>query len=235
MAFPQATATANHGMAFAGFGPDPGQNGLMAMAETGVTPDLGASELPGKFAFGGYYWGNQKNSFNGTPHYGQYGFYAQADQMLFREPSGPQEEATPAGKGPDDAKSFKSPVPDAKPRLKDQGLSIFNLLSFAPKYNNLYPFYFQSGLVYKGLVPTRGDDLTMFSIAYGNYSYQNLLEQREVGNAVSTYTIFLEWGYRIQLNPWAFFQPFVQYAIRPDGSSDVANATILGFYTGVNF
>lgn len=236
MAYPNATSSANSGVNFGG---TYGQNGLMVMAETGITPKIGSSQLPGKYAFGGYYWGQQKNSFNGTSNYGQYGFYWQFDQMLFREPSA--EEPAPLGKGPSDGKSaaagksFKAPVSTEKPKLSNQGLRMFNLITFAPKYNNLYPFYFQSGLVYEGLIPTRDKDQAMFSIAYGNYSFYNQLEQREDGDPVSTYTIFLEGAYRIQINEWAFFQPFIQYEIRPDGSDSVKNATILGFSTGVNF
>jgi len=240
MAYPSATTSSNHGLAFQGFAQDISLNGLMAMGETGITPKIGTSELPGKYAAGAYYWGNQKNSFNGTSQYGQYGFYFQADQMLFREPSA--EVAAPMGKGPSDGKSvasgksFKAPVSTEKPKLNDQGLSMFNLVSFAPKYNNLFPFYFQTGLVYKGLIPTRDDDLTMFSLAYGSYSYYNIENLQQSGNVNQpNYTIFMEWGYRIQINKWAFFQPFLQYAIQPAGTGAVENATILGFYTGVNF
>jgi len=239
MAFPGMTSSNNHGVAFQGFAQDISQNGLWAMAETGVTPKIGPSELPGKYAMGGYYYGGEKDSFNGTYNYGQYGFYWQADQMLFREPSA--EEPAPSGKGPSDGKSvasgksFKAPVETEKPKLSDQGLSMFNLVSFAPKYNNLYPFYFHTGLVYKGLIPTRDDDQLMFALAFGNYSYYNLLEQREDGKPLSTYTMFLEWGYRIQVNKWAFVQPFAQYEIRPNGTDAVKNATILGVYVGANF
>ena len=35
MSFPQATSTDNHGLAFRGFGPDPNQNGLFVIGETG--------------------------------------------------------------------------------------------------------------------------------------------------------------------------------------------------------
>lgn len=236
MAYPNATANDNHGVNFAG---TYGQNGLMIMGETGVTPKIGPSELPGKYAVGGYFWGQKKNSFNGTYNYGQYGFYWQADQMLFREPS--PEEPAPLAKGPSDGKSvatgksFKEPVATEKPKLSNQGLKMFNLLTFAPKYNNLYSFYFQTGLVYEGLIPSRDKDQIMGSMAFGNYSYYNLLEQQQDGDPVSTYTIFFEFAYRIQINDWAFFQPFIQYAIRPDGTDAVKNATILGFYTGVNF
>ena len=239
MAFPKMTSSNNHGLAFEGFAQDPSQNGLWVMAETGFTPKFGASELPGRYAMGGYYYGGQKNSFNGTFNYGQFGFYWQADQMLFREPS--PEEPAPMAKGPSDGKSyaggksFKAPVDGPAPKLSKQGLSMFNLLSFAPKYNNLYPFYFQTGLVYQGLIPHRDDDQLIFALAYGNYSYYNLLEQREDGRPTSTYTMFLEWGYRVQVNKWAFVQPFAQYAIRPNGTDNVKNATILGVYVGTTF
>ena len=54
MAIPDATATANHGLFFEG---SPGNNGLNFIGETGVMPKLGSAKLPGKYAFGGYYWG----------------------------------------------------------------------------------------------------------------------------------------------------------------------------------
>jgi carbohydrate-selective porin OprB len=237
MAYPQATASGNHGLAFEGFAQDPSKNGLMAMLETGITPKIG--DLPGKYAVGGYYYGGQKNSFNGTSNYGQYGFYFQADQMLYREPS---PEPEPMAKGPSDGKSiatgkdFKQPVPTEAPKLSKQGLSMFNLVSIAPEYNNLFPFYFQSGLVYTGLIPHRDADQTIFSVAYGSYSSNNIDRQQNHGNVNQpNYTMFLEGGYRVAINDWAFLQPFVQYEIRPSGAGNVQNATILGFYTGLKF
>jgi carbohydrate-selective porin OprB len=207
----------------------------MAMMEAGITPKLGASELPGKYAMGGYYYGGQANSFFGTPQYGKYGFYWQADQMLFREPT-PYVEPEPAGKGATaDSKSFKAPVSYEKPKLSDQGLSMFNLVSYAPKYNNLYPFYFQSGLVYKGLIPGRDKDLTMFSVAYGSYSYYNTVNRQNNGREGQDYTMFLEGGYRFQINKWVFVQPFAQYVIRPNGTDAVQNAFILGTSLSLNF
>jgi porin len=240
MAYPQATASGNHGLAYQGYGPDTAQNGLMAMVETGVTPKIGPAKLPGKYAIGGYYYGGWRTSYaSGTRTLGQYGMYLQADQMLFREPS---PEPAPLAKGPSDGKSavdgkdFKSPVPAEKPKLSNQGLSMFSLVSLAPEYNNLFPFYFQAGLVYTGLIPHRDRDLTIFSLAYGSYSDQNIDHLQSTGRVNQpNYTMFLEGGYRIHINNWAFLQPFVQYEIRPSGTGAVANATILGFYTGLTF
>lgn len=240
MAFPKATSTSNHGLAYQGFAQYPSQNGLMVMAETGVTPKFGSAELPGKYAFGGYYFGVDKASFNGTPNSGQYGFYWQADQMLFHESS---PEATDVmGKGPSDGKSmvgeksFKAPVGMEKPKLSDQGLSMFSMFTFAPKYNNLYPFYFQTGLVYKGLIPYRDNDQTMIALGYGSYSFSNIENLQDEGNVNQpNYTMVLESGYRFQINGWAFVQPFVQYIIKPNGTGNVQNATVLGILAGVNF
>jgi len=241
MAYPQATSSKNHGLAFEGFAQDPSQNGLFTMVETGVTPKIGPAKLPGKYVVGGYVWGGTKNSYNGTNRYGQYGFYFQADQMLYREPS-PELQA-PLSKGPSDGKSvassgksFKEPVSVEQPKLSDQGLSMFNLVSFAPKYNNSLPFYFHSGLVYTGLIPGRDADQTLFSIAYGSYSASRINSLQDAGRTNQpNYTIFLEGGYRIAINSWAFFQPFIQYEIRPSGAGNIRNATILGFYTGLTF
>jgi porin len=232
MAYPKMTDSNNHGLAFGGFAADPSKNGLWGMAETGVTPEIGPSQLPGRYAVGGYYYGGEKNSFNGTGGYGQFGFYWQADQMLFRERTA---SAAPVRSGAAEGKSFKAPADLPAGKRDDQGLSMFNLLSFAPKYNNTFPFYFQTGLVYKGLLPERDRDLAMVSLACGNYSYYKLLEDRENGRATAAYTVFLEWGYRFQINAWAFVQPFAQYVIRPDGTGETANATILGISTGVTF
>ena len=56
MSYPEATSTDNHGLAFEGFGPDPNQNGLFVIGETGFTPKIGASKLPGKYVAGAYYY-----------------------------------------------------------------------------------------------------------------------------------------------------------------------------------
>jgi porin len=224
MSFPQATASTNHGLAFQGYGPATNQNGLFYMGETGYTPSIGAYKLPGKYAFGGYFYGtpaNKTRSWNGTNDAGQYGFYFQADQMLYREP-GESLPPQPRGNG-------KS---DAAPKLSKQGLSTFNLLTFAPGYavKNVYPFYFQSGLVYTGLIPHRDEDLTMISLGYGAY-------QGDVSPAVDGYTAVIEGGYRFQINGWSYIQPFAQYFSHPNGSGSAAvqNAAVLGFLAGLVF
>jgi porin len=56
LAIPNANNTANHGLDFQGARPAD-RNGFYFISETGVTPQIGRLELPGKYVFGGYYWG----------------------------------------------------------------------------------------------------------------------------------------------------------------------------------
>jgi hypothetical protein len=48
MAIPQGNVSANHGLDFQGFRPDPGLNGLYFLAESGFTPKFGSAKLPGR-------------------------------------------------------------------------------------------------------------------------------------------------------------------------------------------
>ena len=121
MATYNATETGNHGLGFRGYSPDTDRNGLWYMGETGYKPKIGSSKLEGKYAFGGYFFGTPvstrtgkktggSKTYTGELEDGRNGLYIQADQMLFREPS---EDAS---------------------KLSKEGLSVFNLFSFAPDY-----------------------------------------------------------------------------------------------------
>lgn len=230
MAVPGSLDKNNHGLYFEGAYPQ-GSNGLYFVGETGVTPKLGSAKLPGKYAFGGIYFGVENKSFlGGGKNDGRYSFYWQADQMLFREPA----PSAPLAKGPSEGKSFKEPVA-ATTKLSEQGLHFFSFFTFSPEYNNAMPFYFHTGLVYKGLIPTRDNDQLGASFAYGNYSYDKIVADESAGRTTQTYEANLELDYRLQLTKFAYLQPFLQYSIRPNGTGLVENATILGAQMGVTF
>jgi carbohydrate-selective porin OprB len=241
MAYPEATSTANHGLAYEGYAQDPSQNGLYAIAETGLTPKLGSAKLPGKYTVGGYYYGQWNNSYFGARYPGLYGFYWQADQMLFRESSAAScEKGSCGGKSccaTADGKSFKEVKSVAEPaKLSDQGLYAFNLLTYSPKYDNSLAFYFHTGLVYKGLIPGRDKDQALLAFSYGQYSFYNIEALQDSGKVNQpNYSAVLEAGYRVQLAEFVYVQPFVQYIIKPNGTGNVENATILGFQSGVLF
>ena len=196
MSYPEASRSNNNGLMFQGYAPDVSQNGLWFMGETGFTPRIGTSRLPGKYALGAYLYENGGGGVDGN----QFGLYLQADQMLLREPS-------------------------VGEKLSEQGLSMFNLVSFAPPGNNPYPLYAQGGLSYEGAVPTRDKDKTMVGFGFAPY-------QQAEG---ASHTVFLEAGYRAQINGFTWVQPFVQYIVQPAGTTSVANAAILGIYMGMDF
>ena len=213
-----------------------GENGFLFLNEAQVRWNHADEEtgLPGQAKSG--IWiqtGQLADTLAESTDSGNYGLYFILDQMLYREPSA-EEPPAPRGDGKSVAsgKSFKSTVQPSAPKLSKQGLSTFNLLTFAPGYavKNVYPFYFQSGLVYTGLIPHRDEDLIMISLGYGAY-------QGDVSPTVDGYTAVIEGGYRFQINGWSYIQPFAQYFSHPNGtgSAAVQNAAVLGFTAGLVF
>jgi porin len=240
LAIPGGADTANHGLDFQGAYP-PDSNGLWYIGEAGVTPKIGPAKLPGKYTIGGYYFGLENTSFHGAPYDGRYGFYFQADQMLYREPS-PAPEPAFFSKGATDAKaiadgkSFKSIEEPAAPKLSDQGLYMINFINYAPKYNNLLPFYFHTGLLYKGPFPGRDKDTIGAAFMYGNFSYYRIDARQSAGLSIQkTYEAVVEIDYRFAVNDFIYVQPFWQYIIRPSGTGTIENANILGVSARVTF
>lgn len=234
-AVPDALDWQNRGVYFALAHPSR-RNGLFFMGETGVMPEFGPSRLPGKYAFGSYYWGLACQSFFGASYPGLFGFYWQADQMLYREPT--------IAMGSDfhrsnstykEVRTASSPF-TIKKQLSPQGLYAFGLLTYAPKFNNELPFFFRTGLVYKGLIPTRDEDDLGIALAFGNYSYYKILANRAKGIFTQqTNEAVLEIDYRFQMNRWIYVQPFLEYIIRPNGNGLVKDAIVLGIAANLTF
>ena len=119
-----------------------------------------------------------------------WGLYLQADQMLYRVK---ERASVPDGKSVVDGKGGKTVVPPVK--LSDKGLYMFSEFSFTPPQNNQVPFYFQTGLVYKGLIPHRDNDSLGVAFAMGIYSpsynqwtqSQNRQLQNAYGSAYNAY------------------------------------------------
>jgi porin len=212
-AVPGGAATGNRGMAFAGAGPA-AVNGLFALGEAGVLPKWGGAELPGKLAFGGYFWGGRNPSPSGGSQQGQWGLSLQADQMLWREPG----------------------AVDPKGALSQQGLSVFSFFYFAPPDGNAMPFYVHTGAIYRGVLPGRDDDEAGVVFGFGRYGDAlRGSEQRAGISPVHDCEGVIEFDYRCQINRWVCAQPFIQYLIRPGGRGLVANATVLGLHMAVAF
>ncbi|HEY5895049.1 MAG TPA: carbohydrate porin [Chthoniobacterales bacterium] len=207
MAIPNANATSSHGVDFRGAE----NNGLYVLAETGLTPKVGSDLLPGKYAIGGYYWDLENTSPTGRTYDGRYGFYLQADQMLWRE-SSPDIVADPRA------------TAATKRKVNDEGLRWFSFFNFAPEGNSALPFYFHTGLIYKGLIPGRNND--QFGVAYARGNY------RRYEGTLKTHEGVIECDYRFRINQWSYVQPYIQYIIRPNGTGAVNDATVVGLNFG---
>jgi hypothetical protein len=199
------TASNNHGFTFQGapkFQPNtqnigvPGadigmgglyqSNGIYTVNEVGWTPKFGQDKLEGKYVFGGYIWGQPNTDFMPVQYSAyatkkagsylinqlQWGLYWQADQRLYAV-----KEDVKEGDGPTVRKVTK------------RGLYSFNVASYTPPQNNILPFYAHTGLVYRGLLPQRDEDMIGCVYAIGVYSsYFNDWLKSQNQSLVNSYT-----------------------------------------------
>lgn len=145
---PDVQNDSEHGLDFT-FNP---WDGVLALTEVGYTPntDTDAGGLPGHYAIGAFF-DTSEYAFLNDPsrsRSGNFGIYAIAQQMVFREAAG-----------------------------SDQGLTLWGSVNMVPDQKiNTLPYALFGGAYYQGLVPNRPNDVTAFGISYGAFS-DNLTEQ----------------------------------------------------------
>jgi porin len=238
---PTSTASYNnHGFNFQGtaqFNPQTasyGQNGVYNVNEVGWMPKLGADKLEGRYAIGSYIWGQNNNNFGSlSANSTVWGMYFQADQRLTAVHH-------PSAK---DLVNCKNPVSTGGGADKIRGLYSFSEFTFTPASNCQLPYYYQTGLVYKGLFDARPNDKTGFVVGEGFYSsnYNNTLPKNQNGAANSyasqffSTTAVFEWFYTISINKWLDVVPDAQYIVNPSGNGSTGNAAILGFTVAAKF
>jgi len=198
------------------------KEGLAFAQELAYAPadGVGSAGLPGHYKAGIYYNGAVKedlySDINGNSyavtnlarkkHIGDYNLYIHADQMIFRE------EGT-----------------------KDQGLTPLAVATIGPDNMNKFPFFLMGGLVYKGLVPTRDDDVTGFEVVYAKYSEKIKESQASVGSAQQKYEMVFEFTHKVSITKWMYMQPDIQYIVSPGGTGNIDDALVLGFQFGLTF
>ena len=139
---------------------------------------------------------------------GGYGLYWHFDQMLYR----------------------MSPTTDT-------GITAWSAFVLCPQQNtSKVPFQYNGGLVYTGIIPFRPRDISIFGIAYGNFS-SNYAQSYQVANGGGSpsYELIYEWGYRINMTKFAYIQPDVQWVVNPGGTGNIPDALVLGAEIGVSF
>jgi porin len=143
-----------------------------------------------------------------------YGFYAHADQMVHQKYPG-----------------------------STQGLTLWAASAYYPQQSiSVVPFQVNTGAIYKGLWQKRPEDRTIFGLIYGKYSrdYAHMIRHENHGNLTKDrwnprYELVLEGGHRFQLSRFAFFQPDIQWDVRPGGVGSIPNAIVAGAEAGVTF
>jgi porin len=123
----------------------------------------------------------------------------------------------------------------ARSEGSERGLYLFGTTAYTNQQKPaLVPFQVSLGAQYVGPFEGRSQDRAIFGTTYGKLSDDYAAEQQSLGNGDPTYEWVLELGYRFQLSKFAYIQPDVQYVVRPGGTGDIPNATVIGVQFGVS-
>jgi len=139
--------------------------------------------LPGDCHVGMWYHnGNPEDPGDpGTTFEGNHGFHTGLEQMVWKE----------------------SPSAD-----DDQGLAGFVQYAWAPEERNEVPNYIGGGMVYKGLIPCRDDDVTGVGLAHVIFS--NRMAPQDDETAIEVF-------HKIPMSSYFVIQPDIQYIVSPSG------------------
>jgi porin len=213
---PEVKEGDRHGVDFSMRGPP------FVISEIGYRWNYGkdTAGLPGNLKLGAYFNGGEAEVFGSGPAgepsdtvRARYGFYTVADQALIRW-------GDPAEK---------------------RHLGTFAAFLCAPDERvNQLPYFFDTGLVAYGFLPSRPRDFVGFGVAYGSYS-GDLQRAEEIQAAtdfavgVQRWEMTLEWTYGCTVRPGLLVQPDLQYLINPGGNNAIANALAIGLNVVCNF
>ena len=196
---------------------------LFAIAEAGYQANglPGDAGLLGNYKAGFWYDDHQFTDFTtvargrapgGTR--GNWGFYGLFDQVLMR---------------------FGEPG-------SNRGFGVTGSVLVSPDQSiSQMPVFATAGVLARGMFPSRPTDVGGFGVAYGRFSddLQDSQRRAQLSNpavGVQRYEIALELTYRFRFRGDAvFFQPDLQYIIRPGGTGRIADAFVAGFQVGANF
>lgn len=163
---------------------------------------------PGRYTLGfmNYTGSGQVDQQTGNSVTGNYGFYYQLEQKWFQ------------------------------PGLNAlRGLSTFFVMELFPENYNKIPLFYDTGIIYRGLVPSKPRDYIALGYAYGRFSRRLQAKEAAQGLAVQKYEAIVELNYCFYVTHWLFIQPDIQYVIKPNGYSSIPNAWVFGAQTSLEF
>jgi porin len=185
-----------------------GSDGVSVFAEAAYKLNASGGGRRGTYKIGGFYSSKAFEDLAGSPqHDGNYGVYAIADQLIFREGGG--EDGT------------------------QQGLAVFARFAVAPEDRNFVPFDTEVGATYTGLLPRRDGDLVGVGLIYSKISDQG---RDEVGEPFREHhEAVLEVSYQAAVNDWLTVQPDFQYIFNPGAARHTRDAIVAGLRISLNF
>ncbi len=159
-------------------------NGVMLITELDLLNNKNlcfiSCKLPGRYTAGFMYFTgrDQQNFITNQPVKGNYGFYYQLEQKWYQ------------------------------PGLNAlRGLSTFFVMELFPKQYNRIPLFFDTGIVYRGLIARRPQDFITLAYAYGKFSQTLITSQRIANLPIQNFEANVELSYRFYARPWFFIQP----------------------------
>ena len=124
----------------------------------------------------------------------------------------------------------------------NRGFGIFGAMMASPDESvSQMPYFIDGGVAFRGIFASRPTDSAELGVVYGSFSsdLRQSQEREQLLNpavGAQTYETVLEATYRFYFRKGAlFFQPDLQYVVRPGGTAKIDNAFVLGCQVGVNF
>jgi porin len=164
--------------------------------------------MPGRYRLGFWYDPRVSTVFDNTRYPAargdDVGFYLGFDQMIWKENTEPED---------------------------SQGLGLFARYGHAHRDINEISDHLSAGLSYKGMLPTRDNDVTAFGVSQAILSSQY---RHNLSPRADRETVY-EWYYKYFVTPWFNISPDVQVITNPGGGKDARDAVVAGFRLQVLF
>ena len=125
--------------------------------------------------------------------------------------------------------------------VEERGLSVFARVGGVPSDRNLVSLGVDGGLHYVGPLPGRPHDVTGLALSYTRIGART----RAIVGAENLYSIpaaplpdyetVAEVTCRIEIRPWWYLQPDLQYIMHPGGSRAIPDALVIGLRSTLSF
>ena len=192
------------------------------MAEGQYNYTLGGGQLPGIIRIGGWnHFGEFADNTvdvggnlivitgeDGRPRDNNYGLYAVIDQLIWHRPGGEELE----------------------------GVGFFARIMGSPEDRNLVDIYFDTGLVFTGMIPGRPSDALAIGFAYAGISDDVTAQDVSLGEpGPRERETLIEIAYTMEIMDGWTLQPDFQYIWNPVGDPGIDDATVVGLRNTLAF